>query len=89
MSADKFVSLAKARADFGAVLRLTQRFGAVKIMHGSRRVGGVVSAQAWERVASIVALPPLTDAEREACMALAAEEGAAAARKSPKRKAGK
>jgi hypothetical protein len=39
VSAGRTISFEKARADFGAVLRLADRFGSVKIMHGSCVVG--------------------------------------------------
>lgn len=44
--ASKAISLAKARADFGAVLRLARQFGSVKIVHGSRLVGVFTTAAA-------------------------------------------
>jgi len=66
MSVGKTISLAKARADFGVVLRLAQRFGFVKIMRGSQLVGVLTSGQRWQEV------EPVSD--KEAAAAYAATE---------------
>lgn len=49
MSAGKTISLAKAKAGFGAMLRLAERFDFVKIMHGNRLLGVLTSGQRWQK----------------------------------------
>ncbi len=46
MKGSTVISLAKARADFGAVLRLARQFGFVKIVQGNRLVGVFTDAAA-------------------------------------------
>jgi hypothetical protein len=73
VNAGKTISIEKARADFGALLRLAERFGSVRIMHGSRLLGEVLSAARSQRLAE---LEPLPQAVMEKCLAAEAKEHA-------------